>query len=393
MISVPQALALVKENSLPSNGIHSLSVSNAFGWVLAKDVLSPISMPPFRQSAMDGYALNSHQNTTYEYIGEVKAGDADMPVLLPGQAIRIFTGAAVPDSANAVVMQEKVQRSENTIVIESEVKEQENIRPKGEQVLKGQVALSKGTRLTAAGIGFLSSLGIQTIEAYAKPSIGIVVTGNELVTPGKPLGMGQIYESNAIMLEAALTNLGYSHITHYKVEDNYQKTLNMLSTAIEKNDVLIVSGGISVGDYDFVGRALTALKVNTIFYKVKQKPGKPLLFASHGKKLIFALPGNPGAALTCFYNYVQMALERISGNTDYQPNMARATLLNSFVKKGERAQFLKANYSDGSVQILEGQNSSMLHTFALANALIIVPEEVTELKAGQEVQLMLLPNT
>lgn len=212
-------------------------------------------MPPFRQSAMDGYALHRHDDLSYKLIGEVKAGDGHEPELKKGEAVRIFTGAPVPDSANAVIMQEKVVVNGKSITILEQIPLEHNIRPLGEQVKAGAIALKKNTKLTPAAIGYLLSLGITEVSVYKKPSIAIVTTGNELVEPGQDLPHGKIYESNSKMLLSALYNLKFYDVTLYTVEDNYPKTVEKLNAVINTNDLVIITGGISVGDYDFVGKA------------------------------------------------------------------------------------------------------------------------------------------
>ncbi|MFT4669173.1 MAG: molybdopterin molybdotransferase [Flavobacteriaceae bacterium] len=391
MISVTEALQIVQNNIKPTTEIVQLDLSKANKYILAEDIVSEINMPPFRQSAMDGYALCLNNELNYQLIGEVKAGDNAHPVLKKGEAVRIFTGAPVPDTANAVIMQELVHVNNDSITISKVTPLNSNIRPLGEQVVKGQIALEKGTTLTPAAIGYLTSLGIEKIEVYKKPSIAILVTGNELISAGTPLKYGQIYESNAAMLKSALITLGFQQIKNYKVSDNYQDTLKVLENIISKHDVILVSGGISVGDYDFVGKALKELEVKELFYKVKQKPGKPLFFGKKNDKVIFALPGNPGAALTCFYIYVQLALQKLSGNQSYEATRLKAKSKSEFIKKGDRAQFLKAIYKMPTVEILEGQNSSMLHTFASGNALVYLSEEKGSININDEVEVILLP--
>ena len=391
MISVEQASQIIDKNTQLTHKSIDIDLIDALGYVLFQDVLSPINMPPFRQSAMDGYAINLHNAKTYVLIGEVKAGDGHQLHLKPGDAARIFTGAPVPESANAVVMQEKISSQNHTLAIESNVIINENIRPLGEQVLEGQVALKKGVKLTAAAIAYLTTLGITQVKVYKKPSIAIVVTGNELVQAGQPLQYGQIYESNAIMLISALKQAGYTNVSTYSVSDHYEKTLQVLKEVIHENDIVLVSGGISVGDYDFVGKALNEFGVVEHFYKVNQKPGKPLFFGKKEDKIIFALPGNPAASLSCFYIYVIAAIEKLSGNLNFKIKRVKAVSKSDFIKKGERAQFLKAIYKEGTVEILEGQNSSMLHTFALANALVYLADTDESVKINDEVEVILLP--
>ena len=391
MIFVEQALAILQKNIRPTSKTELRPVGRALGYVLSKEVCSPINMPPFRQSAMDGYALSLNGGASYTIVGEIKAGDAHHPVLKPGEAVRIFTGAPVPDTANAVVIQERSTVSHDQLTIRGSVIEDDNIRPLGEQVLKEQTALDKGTKLTTAAIAFLTSLGITKVTVFQKPSIAIVVTGNELAEAGQQLAYGQIYESNAIMLKAALGKSGYSEVSIHKVADNYEDTLDLLESVVSRHDIALISGGISVGDYDFVGKALDQLGVEKLFYKVRQKPGKPLFFGKKEDTVVFALPGNPAAALSCFYIYVLKALEQWSGLANFELPKITASSRSAFSKKGDRAQFLKAIYAQGGVEILEGQNSSMLHTFALANALVFVSETTEKIHINDAVEVILLP--
>ncbi|WP_298342942.1 molybdopterin molybdotransferase MoeA [uncultured Algibacter sp.] len=391
MISITEAISTVKTNVKPLLQSTTKKVEKAGGYLLFSDVHSPINMPPFRQSAMDGYALNLHEDLSYTLIGEIKAGDGDTFVLKKGEAVRIFTGAPVPDTANAIMMQEKVIVNNNKITIAHQIKLALNIRPLGEQVKSGDIALKKGTKLTPAAIGYLISLGITEVSVFKKPNIAIVTTGNELVEAGKDLTYGKIYESNSKMLLSALYNLKYYDVTLYKVEDDYNKTVNTLNTAINANDLVMITGGISVGDYDFVGKALKELQVSELFYKVKQKPGKPLFYGKKEDTQIFALPGNPAAALSCFYVYVYIALQQLMNRNVTELPRVKAKTLNSFHKKGDRPQFLKGIYKDGQVEVLDGQNSSMLQTFALSNALVYVPEHVTKIEKGDFTEVIQLP--
>ncbi|WP_233267542.1 gephyrin-like molybdotransferase Glp [Algibacter sp. L1A34] len=391
MISIEQAISTVKQNTKPLMKTTVKTVEKAGGYILSKAVKSPINMPPFNQSAMDGYALNLHNGATYLLIGEIQAGDKHQPILKPGEAVRIFTGAAVPNSANAVVMQEKVKIEKTFIHIEGSTSLNQNIRPLGEQVKQGDLALKEGTKLTPAAIGFLASLGIGTVAVYKKPAIAIITTGNELIEPGNDLSYGKIYESNSKMLLSALYNLKFYDVNLYNVSDNYGQTVTKLKEAINENDLVIITGGISVGDYDFVGRALTELHVEELFYKVKQKPGKPLFYGKKGSTQVFALPGNPAAALTCFYIYVYIALQNMMNRDALELERVDAKSITNFIKKGDRAQFLKAIYNKGEVEILEGQSSAMQQTFALANALVFMDENEQEITIGKTVETIILP--
>ncbi|WP_406683490.1 molybdopterin molybdotransferase MoeA [Seonamhaeicola sp. MEBiC1930] len=391
MITIQEAISSVKNNATALFKETIKAVEKANGYYISRDVISPINMPPFRQSAMDGYALNLHGDLNYLLIDEVKAGDGHQPVLKEGEAIRIFTGAAVPDTANAVMMQEKVIANDNAITIEHQINLEQNIRPLGEQVKQGNIALKKGTKLTPAGIGYLTSLGITEVSVFKKPTIAIVTTGNELIEPGKELKYGQIYESNSKMLQSVLYSLKFYDVSLHKVADDYGKTVDLLKSVIENNDLVLITGGISVGDYDYVGKALNELQVEEVFYKVKQKPGKPLFFGKKVNTSIFALPGNPAAALTCFYVYVYIALQQMMDRTDVELPRVQGKSLSNFTKRGDRPQFLKAVYNNGEVELLEGQNSSMLQTFALSNALVFVPADVSQVNIGDNIETILLP--
>lgn len=391
MISISEAISIVKNNSEPLLKQTKKSVEKAGGYHLFEDIYSPINMPPFRQSAMDGYALHLHEDLTYTLIGEVQAGNASRLQLKKGEAVRIFTGAPVPDTANAVMMQEKVKVDGNTISITHKINQELNIRPLGEQVKQGDLALKQGTKLTPAAIGYLSSLGITKVSVYKKPNIALVTTGNELIEGGQELTYGKIYESNSKMLLSALYGLKFYDVTIHKVEDDYHQTLSKLNEVINANDLVIITGGISVGDYDFVGKALKELQVEELFYKVKQKPGKPLFFGKKHHTSIFALPGNPAAALTCFYVYVYIALQNMMNKKVNELPRVKAKSVSNFTKKGDRPQILKAIYNNEEVEILEGQNSSMQQTFAISNALVYAPEDVNEIKINDMVETILLP--
>ena len=391
MITVEEAFELVENNVIPTQISILCKTTNAFGLVLAEDVSSPINMPPFRQSAMDGYALNIHNGSSYKIIDEVKAGDGHHPILKIGDAVRIFTGSAVPNTANTVVIQEKVTADKNQLQLNNPVKLKENIRSKGEQIKEGDIALKKGTKLTPAAIGFLLTLGIIEVTVFKKPKIGLVITGNELIKAGQPLSYGKIYESNSGMLYTGLLGLGYTDVTQYKVKDDYNSTVMILDKVISENDMILITGGISVGDYDFVGKALLELGTEQVFYRVKQKPGKPLFFGKIKNKPIFALPGNPASALSNFYVYVHPALEKLSGNLNFSINKGKAFLSDEYLKKGDRAQFLKAYHKNGEVNILEGQSSAMLHTFAIANAIVYIPGEVSKYSKGDLITVLHLP--
>ncbi len=388
MLTVEQALQKIDENVL-RGPVAKLPLQKALGLALAADVISPINMPPFAQSAMDGFAFKFNGGTVFTLIGELKAGDAENPTLKPGDAVRIFTGAAVPATADAVARQEDCELAKGIVTISPLPKQNANIRPVGEQIKNGETALEKGHVLNAASVGFLAGLGISEVAVFSRPKVAILITGNELALAGQPLKYGQIYESNSAMLAAGLQNFGFAEVEIASVKDDYKSTKKQLERLLQNCDVLLCSGGISVGDYDFVGKALPEIGAKEIFYKVLQQPGKPLYFGKKDQKLIFALPGNPAAALTCFYVYVLKALFMLMGKNPAGLPRTRKKLTAEYARKGGRAQFLKAAICGDEVAILDGQSSAMLHTFAQSNALVYVPLEVEKIEKGVEVECIL----
>jgi len=387
MIEVKEALEIVAANSSVLS-TQKISVSKALGYILAETVYSPISMPPFRQSAMDGYAFTHSIRHQFDVVGTSKAGDHSNIKLKENEAVRIFTGAYVPKNADTVVMQEHVMVNGDSILIAKKPEAFANVRSKGEQINAEDVVFDANTLITPAAIGFLACLGITEITVYKKPKVAILVTGNELVKPGKKLPKGKIYESNSIMLQAALQTIGINKIKVHTVKDNLKATKRALQSILKKNDIVLISGGISVGDYDFVKEALLKNGVEELFYKINQKPGKPMFFGAKKDTLVFALPGNPASSLTNFYIYVYPAVKNKMGfSNTHLPKIVRK--LDSQINNTTgKTLFLKALYNETSVEILEGQSSAMLNTFAIANGLVIVPHDVESIKKGASVTIM-----
>ncbi|MEZ7515783.1 molybdopterin molybdotransferase MoeA [Flavobacterium frigidarium] len=387
MIQVDQALAIVAANS-SKMPVKKIKVAKALGYVLAETIYSPIDMPPFRQSAMDGYAFIHSDLTSLAVVGISQAGDYSNSTLEKNEAIRIYTGAYIPDAADTVVMQEHVTVKGGSITIDKVPPVTINVRNKGEQIEKGAVVLEKNTVISAAAVGFLAGLGIVTVKVYSKPKVGIIVTGNELVAVGKKLPKGKIYESNAVMLAAALKSVGINKPVIFKVKDSLKATAKVIESCLTQFDVILISGGISVGDYDFVKEALVQNGVEELFYKINQKPGKPLFFGKKEDKLVFALPGNPASSLTCFYVYVLAALKKRLGLTNiHLPKMSRK-ISAAYNNTTGKTLFLKGFYSDHDVRVLESQSSAMLNTFSTANCFITIPNDVTAIAANEEVTII-----
>lgn len=393
MISVSEAKKIINENIIALRSIL-LPLQESAGLILAEDVYASIDIPAFPQSSMDGYAFSFNkwdQNKKLKIVGEVAAGSSETFNLSPGNAVRIFTGAAVPAGADTVVMQEKIKTSNGELIIEDEnLQVGNNVRQKGSEIKAGELALEKNSVLSPAAIGFLAGIGIADVKVYPHPSIGIIITGNELQQPGKLLQYGQVFESNSLALKAVLQQLHIDNIQVYYATDKPEIITDTLKNALERSDVVLLTGGISVGDYDFVLQAANECGVEKLFHKVKQRPGKPLYFGKKGNKLVFGLPGNPSSVLTCFYQYVLLALEKLSIRKVSLQTL-QVPLAKSIQKNTGLTHFLKGVYNGKSALPLEAQESYRLSSFATANCLIQINEEVTACKEGELVDVYLLP--
>ena len=398
MIQISEAKSQLFKIIRPLNPVRE-SVSDCVGAILAKDLYSDISIPMFNQSAMDGYAVRvedeilfSQEQISLPVKGEVQAGGNFDDVMSSNSVVRIFTGAPVPEQARCVVRQEYVKTDGKSVTISSEnIAGENNVRPAGSQIMKGDLALKKGSKLTPAAIGFLNTLGVSEVEVIRKPQVTILSTGNELRKPGETLKPGEIYESNSPMLNAALQQSGFVAQIAESVQDTSRDLKTSLENLLNRSDVVITTGGISVGKYDLVKETLEELGVEQIFYKVKQKPGKPIYAGKKGEKIVFALPGNPASALVCFYEYVLPSIKKMSGDPNYELPQKSTALTHSFTMNDTRDIFYRANVSNGEVTILGGQGSDMLQTFAEANALVLLPAGEKEYKPGDAVETHMLP--
>lgn len=388
MITIKEALKNIEYQEVNLN-IITLDLDQTFGFSLAEEIKSPFDLPSFDNSAMDGYALCG-ESDEYQIVGIIPTGETAQFLLKPGQAARIFTGAKVPQNTFAILMQEKAEIVRDVLKPQGEIREGMHIRLRGSELEKGQLVFSPGHRISPASIGVIGSLGMDKVKVYRKPKISLMTSGDELISPGEERQEGQIYESNSLALSGALKSTGFSFQKKEQVKDDFEKIKSCISILLADSDLLILSGGISVGDFDFVKDALEANGVKEIFYKVFQKPGKPLFFGRKDDKFIFALPGNPASSLTCFYIYVLPLLNRLSGFDSVGLNQIKVALSHDYHLKGDRPTFLKASLENNLVSILDGQGSSMIHSMAKGNSLVFV-EEPKELKKGDLVNSILLP--
>lgn len=391
MITVTEAKHIIADSVTELKPVTVLLLQ-ARGKVLAADIFATIDIPSFPQSAMDGYAF-AFDDLQKELVidGEMAAGSSSTLELATGKAMRIFTGAPVPAGADTVVMQEKVKKEKGVLIIEDEkLQRNSNVRHAGSEIKAGELALPKGSLLTAAAIGFLAGIGITEVLVIPDPVISIILTGNELQEPGKALSYGQVYESNSFSLTAALESLHIPVHRIYKVEDDLEVVTAILQQALLESDLVLLTGGVSVGDYDFVIRAADACGVVQQFHKVKQRPGKPLFFGIRENKAVFGLPGNPSSVLTCFYEYVTEALA-IQTKRPLQLKAIQTLLAKDCKKAPGLTHFQKAYYDGQMVLPLSAQESYKLNSFATANCLIQLEGEKEEYKTNDPVTIHLLP--
>lgn len=391
MITVQRANALIAESIRPLEPV-SLPLSDTSGLVLAEDVFSHYDIPTYPQSSMDGYAFAFEEGkSTYVLEGEMAAGSNHQFQLKPGHAVRIFTGAAVPPGADTILVQEKSAIQEGQLQVNDlQLKKGDHVRPVGSEIERGAKALSKGHLLNAASIGFLAGMGISSVMAYPKPKVTILVTGNELQMPGTPLEYGQVYESNSLTLKACLSQLHIKTVEVLQSGDNRLQLHAMLAQALETSDLILMTGGVSVGDYDFTMDAFESCGVRQVFHKIKQKPGKPMLFGIKDEKAVFGLPGNPASVLTCFYEYVIPAIGRMM-HSPKSIEIKQVPLEHDHQKPAGLTHFLKGLYNGQTVSLQTGQESYKLSSFASANCLAVFQEGETVFNKGQLIDIHLLP--
>jgi molybdopterin molybdotransferase len=384
MISHQEAIDIINK-SVKAKSAFTLPIAKALHFELTKNVKSQVNSPAFAQSAMDGFAYAHNSKSLILETEDISAGSTKKTILNKGKAIRIYTGAMMPLGANTVVPQEFVEIKNGEIFFDRTLFEQgANVRKQGSHFEKGEVLLTKGIKLNALNISLAASAGIAEVEVLNKPKVSVIVSGDELIAPGKKLKKGQVYESNSIMLQLLLQQAGYevNFVSHCK--DNLKAMEKLVMKVGANSDVILFTGGISVGKYDFTSQLFSSLNIKTMFYKIAQKPGKPLYLGKSGSKYFFGLPGNPAAVYTCFNEYVIPLLQKLSGENK-QDWSFKAILSNSFKKKKGLTHFLKAEFSAGEVQILPNQESYKITAFNEANCLVVVPQEIESLKKGDEV--------
>jgi molybdopterin molybdotransferase len=417
MISYEEALARVLRNARPLSSVR-VRLEDALGYYLAENVRAREPVPLFDQSAMDGFGVRASDvaqvrpdsPARLRVAGMVRAGDDPRRPVRSGTAVRIFTGAKIPPGVQAVVVQESCEMAGGEVLVRESVPAGKNIRRKGEEIRRGARVLSAGARITPPVIGLLATLGYSSFLVHRKPRVTLVVTGNELVALGRPLRPGRIRDSNSHALAAALKDTAIEEVSVRRIRDDEASLRQALMAALQDSDLVLTSGGVSVGEYDLVKDAAVSAGVRTVFWKVAIKPGMPNYFGvwergcgrgrsagkgtSAGRVLLFGLPGNPVSALVSYHQFVRPALLKMSGQRTPGRFVFPAALEKDVGKRAGRAEFVRGvvRMNNGALNVVptDQQGSHTLSGLASANCLIHLASEATLVEHGQQVPVELL---
>ncbi len=395
-LSFEQALQRIKESIKPIKGKKNVTIREAAGHILAEDVTSPLDIPPFVNSAMDGYAINAADipasgDATLSVIGKSFAGAPFNGAVKKGEAVRIMTGAVVPDGADTVIMQEHADVDGNNIKISGEHKARQNVRHPGDDFFTGDVIIKAGERLSPAKLGLLASVGVTEFKVIRKPIVAFFSTGDELKGVGQTLQPGDIFDSNRYILFGMLQKMGVECIDMGVVPDIKQEIELTLQEAANIADLVITSGGASVGEADFIKLILDEIG-EVGFWKIAMKPGKPLAFGHINNSVFFGLPGNPVSAMATFYQFVQPSLRLLEGEALADPVRLKAKCVAKLKKRPGRKDFQRGIMSSNEqgeliVDTTGMQGSHMLSSMAKANCFIVLDRESGDIEAGEIVEV------
>jgi len=397
---VDKARQYIRDFLTPVEARECLPLTEALGRVLSADILSPHNVPNHHNSAMDGYALNADDASasgqrTLRIAGTAFAGKPYTGDIARGECVRIMTGAVLPAGCDSVLMQEHVSVAGDTITFDAPVKRSQNVRYAGEDLQQGQVVFATGHRLRPADLGLIASLGVGEVHVFRKLRVAFFSTGDELTSIGHPLAEGQIYDSNRYTLHGMLARLGVEIIDMGVVRDDPKLLESALHEAAAAADVILTSGGVSVGEADYMKQLLNELG-QVVFWKIAMKPGRPLAYGKIGHAHYFGLPGNPVAVMVTFYQFVRHALLVLMGQPNPAPiPMLPATCTEVLKKATGRTEFQRGILfpdQDGTwkVRPIGNQSSGVLRSMSEANCFIVLPESCGNVPAGQTVQVQVL---
>ena len=386
MISVEQAQQILATLSV-NPATETVRLSDSLNRILARDVASTVNLPPFNKSAMDGFAIVAGDTSPHFKIVEtIAAGSIPQQSITRGECAKIMTGAMLPEGADRVVKKEVTEERDGLMILVGR-DDNVNVCTRGEDVQTGDLVLRQGDLIRPAELGVLASLGIDQVTVNQKAKVGVVVTGSEIVEPGHKLNSGQIYNSNAYSLAAQISQTGAC--VHYAgiAADDYEKTKNMIGDLLAANDMVLVTGGVSVGDFDFVPRVLADLGVEIHFEKVAVKPGKPTLFGTRDNKVVFGLPGNPVSTFVIFEIFVKPLLYRFMGHS-IKPLYVSGFLHQEIKRKdAQRTAFIPVVYEQGQVTPVRYHGSAHFSALAATNALLMMSAGTDRIAQGSMVHV------
>ena len=394
MISIEDAIKRTEGASSVLSGMD-IGLSEALGYYLLEPVVSPIDMPLFDNAAMDGFAIRTidqprKEENRFVLKGVQPAGNCRGFSVGVGEAIKIMTGAPLPRGADRIVIRENAVETGNLVTVNGSPKIGQHIRKRGEEISKADTILPPGRRLCERDIGLLANFGIDQLRVARKPSVAIVTTGEELAQPGQPLRKGQIFDSNSLLLKSHMESFA-SAIKTLCVGDHPVELERVIGESLEESDVVMIVGGVSVGDYDYTRRVLDILGVEEIFWKVSQKPGKPMLFGRKENRLVFGLPGNPVSAWFCFFFYVLPILKKMQGASVWRPEQMNGLMEDRVERGALRTSFLRGIWQEKGGQLIvkkmAGQGSHMLRDLALCRCLIEIPAGNGTIEVGSLVKI------
>lgn len=397
-ISLEEAVSIIRDHTV-SLSVQRYTPADLLDLVLAEDVIAPMDQPPFDRSPLDGYALiaadtrgaDRDHPARLEVMDTVYAGGWSQVTVQPGQCVRIMTGAPIPAGADCVVRQEDTDQGHPHVKIYQELHRHENYCVAGEDYQKGSVLLSAGTVMDAAALGVLAGAGLweRPLAAHPKPRVLLAGTGDELAQPGESLKPGQIYNSNLPQLAARCRQLGAGCDTVWW-PDNPQAAAYSLREGVRRVDCVITTGGVSMGDKDIFHQALPLAGAERLFWRVKMKPGTPLMFSMLEGKPVLSLSGNPFAAAATFELLARPMLAALAGQRDWEPVTVSASLSTPFPKASGGRRFIRGIYRDGAVVLPEGHSSGQLRSQVGCNCLVDIPAGSPSLKAGTIIKAVLL---
>ncbi len=389
MIAPDEALQLVLRDTrrLPS---RKVPLADACGLELAEPVLADRDYPPFPRAMMDGFAVRvADAGKTVKVVGEIAAGQSATGNVGEGRSLEIMTGASCPPGTEAVVQKEHVRRNGNDVDLPGQIVRGQHIAPQGSECRAADLVLRPGQTVTPLAVAAMATFGIEAVRVTPRPTLAIVTTGAELIPAGQELGPSQIRDSNGPMLVAMARDLGLNRVVHEHAKDTLDSILNALKK-VAASDVILLTGGVSVGNYDLVPQALKNFGAETGFHRVKQKPGKPLLFARKDGQLIFGLPGNPLASHFCCHRYVAPAIRQLDGKTAVAGSMF-GKLASPVQPKSGRTYFVPAHGARDetgawTIHPLPGVSSADVFASCNANAYVEVPLGRLEIPAGEALE-------